>query len=970
MFTLRLFGGAILEGEHGVVRGQATQSRRLALLALIATAPNGRLSRDKLIAYLWPDCDVEQGRHRLNESLYVLRKALGTDAILSEGDAVRLNVDQVSSDVLEFSQALKRQDLERAVSLYAGPFLDGFFLKGAPEFESWVESERRHLADRYQEALESLAESAEATEDLAEAVRQWKRLAAHDPFNSRFALSLMRAMAAVGDPANAIRHAEEHMRLVERDLGVQPRDDLLTLVEQIRRQSLPPEPTSDGLHPTDVAIGEPLLEAAPACQARAVRGRVVQRPWIFTWRSAQVALLAAVVISAIIVAVWQSVPRGARQTTPASAAVDPANRIAVLPFEYSGDEESAYLGSGLAMLLSTAIDGAGELTAVDPFALVKYVEREYAELDPQQGEEIARRFGAGLFILGSILEAGGSYRASATLYDLRRGRLADAEVAVGDEARVLYELVPKLARRLLIERYAGAANRLARVGIATTQSLDALKVYLQGEAYARAGVYDSAYVAYRRAVELDTTFALAYYRSATNVWGGGGQWNEEALENARRFSAGLSERDSLLIDAVHAWRVRDNWEEAEHLYGRVVSRYPDELDAWGRLGDLLYFRGHKRGRPVTELRRVAEKALALDPFDFLGNDQLAAVAAFEGDFETAAATRERMLEIHPQGTWSLQFRTMLGSLRGDADGLDRALEALRAAPNVIIWATGEWLFQQAEDLDAARRVYEILTELDRPSDWRATGYSYLIWLELARGRWQAAQREIAALRTLRPNRPLWAAWLHPAAPVTTEELIQLRDSIARWHPDSFADTVVRSFYLGRVHNRLGEPELAEAVAVEMEATAASRDLDAGQKTVAGNVALTLRAQAARARRQPEEALSYLSQIEAREAWFDREAMHAFERWLRAEVLYSLGRYHEARDWYEGFGIIDAYDHTLLAPARLRLGNIYERLDDPEKAASHYNRFLQRWKDCDPELRPQVEAAKRVLERLATERAGG
>lgn len=178
------------------------------------------------------------------------------------------------------------------------------------------------------------------------------------------------------------------------------------------------------------------------------------------------------------------------------------------------------------------------------------------------------------------------------------------------------------------------------------------------------------------------------------------------------------------------------------------------------------------------------------------------------------------------------------------------------------------------------------------------------------------------------------------------------------------DTVLRSFYLGRAHARVGDPELAEAVAAEVEGWAAGRDLGARLMTVVGNVALTLRAQAAHARGQPEEALSYLAQIEARRAWFGRGVMHAFERWLRAEVLYDLGRCDEARDWYEGFGIIGTYDHTFLAPARLRLGNIYERLGDPEKAASHCKRFLQRWKDCDPELQPGVEAARRAMEALS------
>ncbi|UCC84725.1 MAG: hypothetical protein JSW46_07335 [Gemmatimonadota bacterium] len=961
MLSLRLLGGASLRIENGEPDGGALQTRRMALLALLSTSPTGAVSREKLTAYLWPEAEAEQGRHLLSESVYVLRRALGASALRSEGDSVRLDSDLVPCDVVEFESAVERGDFESAASLYSGPFLDGFFVKNAPEFDRWVESERQRLADSYATVLEHLAERAAAAADHPAAVRWWRRLATHDPYNSRYALRLIQALAVGGDPANAIQHAEQHARLLERDLDIKPPADLLDFAQQLSHE----------LERAGVAAGPPDIrdELAPA-QAAPPRVPVVAeepalRPRRLTRRIAGFAFGGALALSAVVTG-WLLLGRKVPEFGAAGIAVSP-HRVAVLPFEYRGDEELAYLGTGMAELLSTAIDGAGELTAVDPFALLKYVEREYADLDPQQAGEIARHFGAGLYICGSVLEAGGSYRASATLYDLRRGRLADAEVVVGDEASVLYELTPELARRLLIERYAGAANRLARVGAATTQSFDALKAYLQGEAFARAGMYDSAYIAYRGAVELDTTFALAYYQSAANVFWLPGMWDEESLERARHFSAGLSERDSLLIGALHAWRVRDDWEEAELLYGRILSRYPDELGAWGRLAEMLFFEGHKRGRPIAEFRRVAERILALDLFDPRGNDLLGLVAAFEGDFETVATTRERTLEVQPQGSWSPQDRTTLASLRGEADALNAAVEALRAEPYVLIWGTGWILVSLAEDLDTARRLFEILTELDRTSDWRATGYSQLIWLELARGRWQAARREIAALRTLRRNRPPWAAWFHPAATVTTEELIELRDSIARWRPDTFTDTLARYFYLGRFHNRLGEPELAEVAAAEVEDWAAGRDLDARQTTVVGNLAVILRAEVARARGQLEEALSHLAQIEARTAWFDRELMHRFERWLRAEVLYDLGRIHEARDWYEGFAVGgELLDQAFTAPARFRLGDIYERLGDPERAASHYNRFLQRWQDCDPELRPQLEAAQRALERLAAE----
>jgi hypothetical protein len=52
-----------------------------------------------------------------------------------------------------------------------------------------------------------------------------------------------------------------------------------------------------------------------------------------------------------------------------------------------------------------------------------------------------------------------------------------------------------------------------------------------------------------------------------------------------------------------------------------------------------------------------------------------------------------------------------------------------------------------------------------------------------------------------------------------------------------------------------------------------------------------------------------------------------------------------------------------APARLLSAQIYERLGAADSAAVQYKRFIDLWKDCDPELRPWVEAARRALEAL-------
>src|SRR5262245_42020485 len=124
---LYAFGGLRLEAHGSNATGGPAQRRRLALLALLASFGTRGLSRDKAIGYLWPDHTEKRARHLLSESIYVVRQFIGDDAIVTTPDDVSLGA-ALWCDAAAFRAALAANDLESAVNLYAGPFLDGFFV--------------------------------------------------------------------------------------------------------------------------------------------------------------------------------------------------------------------------------------------------------------------------------------------------------------------------------------------------------------------------------------------------------------------------------------------------------------------------------------------------------------------------------------------------------------------------------------------------------------------------------------------------------------------------------------------------------------------------------------------------------------------------------------------------------------------------------------------------------------------------
>ena len=280
MYRLKLLGGVLLDGPDGPVSGRATQQRRLALLALVGSAGDRGRSRDQLIALLWPETNPSEARQHLSHSLYALRQALGEDAVRTAGEYVRLSSSRVEVDTRVFEGALERGDRAAAVGAYAGPFMEGFFIDDAPEFERWIDEERRRLAKLYIGAVEEAAAEADRAGDAAAAIIWWGRLIDQDPYNSAAVVRLMEALCTTGDPANALIVAREHGERLKEDLGVEPTTEVEALAASIQhgekrgpkreRRDEAGSVASEGIVPRPPVLGLPVRALAWSVAAVAV----------------------------------------------------------------------------------------------------------------------------------------------------------------------------------------------------------------------------------------------------------------------------------------------------------------------------------------------------------------------------------------------------------------------------------------------------------------------------------------------------------------------------------------------------------------------------------------------------------------------------------------------------------------------------------------------------------------------------
>ena len=234
---LHLLGGfRLISGRGQPVEVPARKNR--ALLGILALAPRGEVTRERLAALLWSDRGEEQARSSLRQALASLRKdlaALAGRPLVLNGDRVGLDPNLVSIDVADFlasSASSDETELRRAAEFYAGPFLDGLNVTDNA-FEDWLREARADLGGRALKVLRSLAESLAG----AERVRFAERQVELDPLGETSHFALMQAHIAQGQAGQAIRQYETCKLLLKRELGVEPGEELQRLRRSLEAPS-------------------------------------------------------------------------------------------------------------------------------------------------------------------------------------------------------------------------------------------------------------------------------------------------------------------------------------------------------------------------------------------------------------------------------------------------------------------------------------------------------------------------------------------------------------------------------------------------------------------------------------------------------------------------------------------------------------------------------------------------------------
>jgi TolB-like protein/DNA-binding SARP family transcriptional activator/Tfp pilus assembly protein PilF len=252
---IALLGG--LEIMGGEITAQASLTRKpRALIAYLALQGERGQSREKLTELLWGNSAEEQARANLRQALYAIRKALNGDKtayLVTKGDQISLAGPDMELDVALFEQLVTESTphaLKRAAALYKGDLLDGFSLK-EDSFEAWALVEREKLRRLASDALSKLIAHCDEIGDTSRCVETAARLLSLDPLREAAHRILMRAYAAQGRGASALKQFKTCRDILKRELGVEPEPKTVALYHELRqhRATTPEGKTDSGPKP-------------------------------------------------------------------------------------------------------------------------------------------------------------------------------------------------------------------------------------------------------------------------------------------------------------------------------------------------------------------------------------------------------------------------------------------------------------------------------------------------------------------------------------------------------------------------------------------------------------------------------------------------------------------------------------------------------------------------------------------------
>jgi len=651
------------------------------------------------------------------------------------------------------------------------------------------------------------------------------------------------------------------------------------------------------------------------------------------------------------------------EMVPEKRAIAQENSLAIMYFDNMIDrEDTERLGEIVTNLLITDLSESEYMRVVSSqrlYDILKLLGREgEKKIDREVATQVATKAGAKWMLLGNILQVEPRTVITTQLVDVATGQVEASQRITGETEENIFSLVDKLTVEIKNDLSLPAVAQQESdpsVADVTTHSPEAYRYYLEGLDYESKLYWAEAEKGFRKALEYDSTFAMAYFKLFDYTTG---SEHKTMIAKAVEYSDRATQKEKHYIRAKEAWASGGYNKYIRELH-KLVERYPEEKEAFCELGD--YYRGKRQSEKAI---LYYNKAVEIDPLYKLAYNGLAYAYNDMGDFDKSVWAINKYISLAPDEPNPYDTRGDLYAWNGK---LDQAIESYKKALEInpyfymSLYNLANMYVFKREYAKAESCCQKLSSAVEK--DARSWGRTLLAFIPVYQGKLEEALKVLddgIAADRMEQEEGSWNANKHWVKAYIYEEKKNLNLALKEferfmeiWHRASPNDIVYwRDSYVQLL------AENNDFKKAEQVTAALKKDIEKNAETMMwkywyatgciefskGNLEASLNNLEKAAKDVPGFWVHYPLAKAYLEAGRLGEAVAEFEK--------VLSRYDDNR----------AFNATWAVKAHYLLGLAYEKSGWNNKAIEQYEEFLEVWKDADPGI-PEVEDAKERLEKL-------
>ena len=666
--------------------------------------------------------------------------------------------------------------------------------------------------------------------------------------------------------------------------------------------------------------------------------------------------------------------------------------VAVISFEnLTGDPQFDYLSAAIPNLLITSLEQSGYLR-VATWERMRDVIKELGKgetgtIDKELGFELCRRDGIDLIVTGSFTKAGNVFATDIKVLKVETKELVRTAGARGDGVEsILRRQVDELSRE--ISR--GVGLSLSRIEATqrpvidvTTTSMDAYSCFIKGKDEFERFYFADARRELERAVQLDSTFAVAHlYLASTYARLGELDAPKASYERAKKYSSRATDKERLLIESYYATAVENDQAKSISLLEELIRKYPKEKSAHNALA-----KRYEAAERYEDAVKEYDTVLKLDPTYAPAFNSLAYSYMHLEDYERALEYLKRYASLSPGDRNPLDSMGELYFLMGDLDkAIGKYREALGVRPgffgSIIRMA---YIYGVKGEYDSTMSLVDRYINSAPSPGYRDAGYAFRAYFLLRLGNSDQAledmRRRIEVTKS--STYPEGAPGGYQTTMIAAYEAGHYDDArrfLARWKPiweelqlelTPQQRKISEAYYMafeGMIELKSGNQEAAGKAFNDLKGLLGS--IPEGSQTsfrFIRNVAAIFEGEFLLAEGRPREAIAAVSKrFKLGTPFMDESQMAQWNIPMDQDVVarsYArIGDLDRAIAEYEKLIEFNpkGKDRRLRNPRyHYRLAKLYEQKGRRTEAKREYERFLSLWKNADRRLPEYVDAAARL-----------